>query len=85
MVPQEFTSSLIIRLIQRHPNGMSGNELLIQMLQQSEAAHTALYLGPGRRLREFLQELSVEGMVDLSTKREGLTIKPTRALLRQGE
>jgi hypothetical protein len=85
MLPQEFTSSLIIRLIQQHPNGMTGNKLLRRMLQRSQTAHMALYLGPGRRLREFLDELSSEGMVDLSTKRDGFTIKPTRALLRQGE
>jgi hypothetical protein len=81
MTPQDFTTFLVLDILCKHRRGLTGDELLREMLRRTEEEFCPLYLGPGLRLRDFLEDLSISGMVLLSSEAENLKITPTSKLL----
>lgn len=76
MTPQQATAQLVNQIIQQNRRGLSVEQLLKKMLTRSKQENTMLYLGSGRSLREYINGLESEGVVEVYMAGQHMMIRP---------
>lgn len=83
MTPQQQTANTIIDIIKGHPDGLSVDELLSEVLRETGMHNVPFYLGSGRNFASFLHDLEHEDLLKITPEQGTIFIRPTTRLVKE--